>query len=181
MPILFFLLWPLLEFYVLVRVGIRFGAMNTIFALILAGVLGAGLARSQGKYVLAKMQNSLSQGQLPTRQALHGAFIFFAGVLFLIPGFISDIVAFLLILPGSRHLLVSWVSKRLSRNQGSMNMRVFSFGSGFGGNGFDFRSRSARPSNSSDGLNQDSVRDVSPKVIDVVPISVQETTDKKDR
>ena len=176
MALLLLLLLPVLEIYVLVKVGSRIGVINTIFALVAIGVIGAGLAKAQGRYIFNKLQTSLAKGETPANQVLHGILIFLAGVLFLIPGFVSDIVALVLVLPGTRHLVVAWMRKKMATQMSAGGFRVFTAGSfgtgGFGGFG---RGPFGPPPGShreGDDLGFGGEgRDVTPKVIDVTPIS----------
>lgn len=175
MPLLLLLLLPVLEIYVLVKVGARIGAMNTFFALVAIGVIGAGLARSQGRFIFNKLQTSLARGEMPTSEVLQGVLVFLAGVLFLIPGFVSDVAALFLVLPGTRHLIAGWMRRKMAAKMSAGGFRVFSagpFGSGaFGGFGTGpFRPSGPQPRDVDLDLDGEA-RDVTPKVIDVTPLS----------
>jgi UPF0716 protein FxsA len=175
MLLLIFLL-PVAEIWLLIEVASRYGVINTIFALVAFGVLGAGLARAQGLYILRNLQGTVSRGEVPTQQILQSVLVFIGGVLFIIPGFITDAVALLMVLPGSRHLLAYLLKKKIAKNIQSGRFQVFTASSGFGagfGTGFG---QSGPFGNSSQGP----VRDVTPlrigdsdaadAVIDVTPI-----------
>jgi UPF0716 protein FxsA len=168
--------FPILEIYVMIQVGGRIGLMNTLFALVAAGVLGSGLAKAQGRYIQRGLQENLAQGKMPTNQVIHGLLVFVAGVLFLLPGFVSDVIAILLLLPGSRHLIAAMIRHRLERQFSSGKFSIFTSmgGTGMGG-GFAYRGGfgkgSRRPSASASEEDLDFGRDVTPKVIDVTPIS----------
>jgi UPF0716 protein FxsA len=156
------LLFPFAEIYVLVKVVQRFGAVNTVFALLAFAVLGAGIARTQGRFIINNLRTTLAQGQMPTKNVLHGMFVFIGGLFFIFPGFLSKIVGAILVLPGSRHLVVAYVSQRLARkiNTGQFTgqFKVFTFGAGMPG----AQPYQPRPQ-------QDWTRDVTPKIIDVTP------------
>ena len=112
LPILFvlFTLVPILELTLLIKVGSQIGAIKTIILTILISVTGAWLARLQGFLVLQKIQNSLSQGIMPTEEMLDGMLILKGGILLLTPGFITDIIGLLMLFPVTR-----WLLKQLAR------------------------------------------------------------------
>ena len=112
LPILFvlFTLVPILELTLLIKVGSQIGAIKTIILTILISVTGAWLARLQGFLVLQKIQNSLSQGIMPTEEMLDGMLILTGGILLLTPGFITDIIGLLMLFPVTR-----WLLKQLAR------------------------------------------------------------------
>ena len=74
----------------------------TVFLCIATGVAGANLARSQGRAVLMKVQGELGAGRLPPRAMLEGMIIFASGLVLLTPGFITDVLGLLLLLPPTR-------------------------------------------------------------------------------
>lgn len=143
--LLLLLLVPVAEIYVLIQVGARIGFVNTIFALLVFGVLGAGLAKAQGRYLLRSLRESLNRGELPTFRVLQGVLVFVGGVLFLIPGFLTDLIGAFFVLPGPRHLIAAMIQRKLARQISSGRFKVYASG----------------PSD----------RDVTPKVIDITPIS----------
>lgn len=170
MPFLLILLLPVLEIYVLVKVGSSIGVVNTLFALLAIGVLGAGLAKTQGRYILSRLQANLSRGEVPTTQILQGVLVFIGGILFLIPGFITDVMGLLLVLPGTRHLIAAWMRKSMEKKMAGGQFKVFTSGPfGMGGFGGSFRTGPRGPAD--DYASSDEGRDVTPKVIDVTPIS----------
>jgi UPF0716 protein FxsA len=171
---LLFLSYLVLETYVFVQVWDRFGFVNTLFVLFVSAIFGIGLIRNQGRYVLQKMQASMARGLTPENQVLHSIFIFAAGVLFIVPGFISDVVGLLLLLPGSRHAVVAIFKRKLKQKMSSGgagspfggNFRVFTFG-----NKNHARREEPGPFHPNPTVTDEWARDVSPKVIDVTPIS----------
>lgn len=107
----FFLLLPFIEIWLLIKVGSAIGALPTILLLILAGVAGVFLLRHQGFVTLTRLQRSLNAGELPAQAMLEGALLVLAGLLFLIPGFFTDILGLLLVLPPTRYLLLKVLLK----------------------------------------------------------------------
>ncbi len=100
--VLLFLVLPILELYVIVQVAGGIGTLETIGLLIVVSVVGAWLVRREGTSVLRKIQVQLNQQQLPTKQIVDGGLIMFAGALMLTPGFITDAVGVLLLIPPTR-------------------------------------------------------------------------------
>ena len=111
--ILLFTILPALELYVLIKVGVHIGALNTILLVIVMGVVGAWLTRLQGFLVLQKAQNSLSQGVMPSEELIDGAMILAGGIALLTPGFISDIFGFLLLIPWTRAFIKFLLKQKL--------------------------------------------------------------------
>ncbi len=109
--LILFTVLPALELYVLIEVGGVIGAGNTILIIILTGVIGAYLARLQGFLTLQKIQNNVNQGQLPSEELMDGLMILVGGIVLLTPGFITDALGFLLLIPLSRNLIKLWVRK----------------------------------------------------------------------
>ena len=113
--VLLFTLLPAIELYVLIEVGSVIGASNTILIILLTGVVGAYLARLQGFLTLQKIQNSVNQGQLPNNELMDGLMILVGGIVLLTPGFITDIIGFLLLIPLSRNLIKIWAQKTFEK------------------------------------------------------------------
>jgi UPF0716 protein FxsA len=107
-----FLLVPLIEIYFLIQVGGLIGAAWTVFLVVATAVMGAGLLRWQGFNTLQRAQTSLAQGQLPAIAMLEGVALLFSGAMLLTPGFFTDAIGFLLLVPGIRQALI----KRLLLN-----------------------------------------------------------------
>lgn len=110
--LLIFLLLPVAEIYVLIKVGSVIGAVPTVALVVFTAVLGASLMRSQGLATLAKVKHSLDQGELPAGTLLEGAIILLAGALLLTPGFITDTIGFVCLVPPWRQRLVRWLLAR---------------------------------------------------------------------
>ncbi len=117
---LLFTIIPLIEIWVLIQVGQQIGAFDTIALIILSGIIGAFLARSQGFYIISKIQHELSQGQMPTESLTDGLIILVGAVLLITPGFVTDVMGFLLLVPQTRvfvkKLVMSQFKNYISRN-----------------------------------------------------------------
>jgi len=107
--LLFLLLFvgvPLLELYLLIQVGSVIGALPTIGLSILTAVIGTFLVRVQGFSVLLRVREMVDQGEVPAIEVLDGALLLIAGVMLLLPGFLTDALGFLLLVPPLRRLLI---------------------------------------------------------------------------
>jgi UPF0716 protein FxsA len=102
---LLFITVPLIELFLFLVIGQKIGILPTFAIILLTGVLGATLARSQGVKVLAKYQQSIAQGKLPHEAVIDGLLILIAGALLLTPGFLTDTMGFLLLAPPVRQIV----------------------------------------------------------------------------
>lgn len=118
MPILFFLLiaMPIIELLLLLEVGGRIGGLNTVLVVIATAVLGSYLLRREGVATLTSLQTKMNQGQMPLNEMAAGVAIAAGGALLLTPGFITDAIGLLLVLPGSRGALGHWLLKRMRQS-----------------------------------------------------------------
>lgn len=115
---LLFLVVPIAELYVIVQVAGGIGIPETILLLIGVSVVGAWLAKWQGIAVLYRVQSAVSAGRVPSRELLDGALIVFAGALMITPGFLSDCLAILLLLPPTRAPIREMVLRRIRAGGG---------------------------------------------------------------
>lgn len=102
---LLFICVPLVEIYFLIQVGQNIGALSTILLCILTAALGAILLRIQGMLTLMKAREKLRRGELPADNLLEGLILLVAGILLLTPGFVTDLVGFLCLIPSLRSVL----------------------------------------------------------------------------
>lgn len=107
--LLFFIVLPLVEIYVMVKVGGVIGAWPTVAWVVAAAVLGVVLIRLQGLLAWRRAGETLARGQLPAVELLEGVVVLIGGVLLLIPGFVSDAVGALCLLPPLRRRFVRWL------------------------------------------------------------------------
>src|SRR5690348_8895825 len=101
---LLFIVLPFLELAVILSVGGAIGVVPTIALLILVGVIGTWLCKREGMNVLRRINVALNEGQLPTKELIDGGLVLFAGALLVTPGFLTDVVGVLLLLPPTRAL-----------------------------------------------------------------------------
>lgn len=107
-----FILVPILELYLLIQVGSQIGALNTILLVLLTAGIGVALLRKQGLSTLQKVQTQMQHGEIPALSMVEGMLIFFAGALLLTPGFITDSIGFLLMIPPLRKVIGLWLLER---------------------------------------------------------------------
>lgn len=113
--LLLFIITPLIELIVLLEVGERIGAMNTIVVVILTGILGAYLTRMQGFNILIQIRQQLQNGQFPGDSLIEGVIILVGGLTLLTPGFITDALGFLCLIPPSRLFFRELIKKEISK------------------------------------------------------------------
>ncbi|MCQ4316938.1 membrane protein FxsA [Stutzerimonas zhaodongensis] len=110
--LLLFLLFPLAELALLIKVGSSVGVLPTILLLIISGMAGILLMRLAGFATAWRARERLAHGELPEREMLQGLMMAVAGGLLFLPGFLSDIVALLVLFPPSRKLFLGYVGRR---------------------------------------------------------------------
>ena len=113
--LLLFLVVPVAELAVIVQVAGSMGVLPTLGLLVLISVAGAWLVKREGLGALRRVQDNLARGELPTSDLVDGLLILFAGALLLTPGFVTDSVGFLLLLPPSRAVIRAVVLRRVAR------------------------------------------------------------------
>lgn len=107
-----FILVPILELYLLIKVGSHIGALNTILLVFLTAGIGVSLLRKQGLSTLQQVQSQMQHGEIPAQGMLEGMLLFFAGAFLLTPGFITDTIGFLLMIPPLRKGFALWLLER---------------------------------------------------------------------
>lgn len=129
---------PVLELYLLFQVGGEIGGFNTVLIVLITGVVGASLARSQGRAILSSVQTNLQQGNMPADSLIHGFLVLAGGLLLLTPGFITDIMGFCMVAPGTRHTIVAFLKRYIAAGIRRGNIRFGSFHVYSGANKQDF-------------------------------------------
>jgi len=133
-----FIVVPLAELIVIFEIGSRIGYLYTILTLIIISLAGAALAKRQGYAVVARIQDDVRQGRIPGDSLIDGALILAGALLLLTPGYITDTVGLLLLLPPVRLPVRRFVRRRLRLAVERRTVRVWSSGgpggpnSGFG-------------------------------------------------
>jgi UPF0716 protein FxsA len=110
-----FIVVPIVELYVILKVGDAIGAGWTILLLAADSVLGSVLLRSQGRTVWRRFNEALSTGRMPHREVMDGVLVIFGGAFLISPGFLTDTVGLMLLIPPTRALVRRFVVRRLGR------------------------------------------------------------------
>ena len=108
-----FTIIPIIEIFLLIEIGSMFGALTAVTLVILTGFLGAFLARMQGLQTLYRIQDSLSEGRMPSGELLDALLIVIAGLVLLTPGFLTDSAGFLLLIPATRNFIKYWLRRQI--------------------------------------------------------------------
>ena len=108
-----FIVVPLAELYVIIQVGQEIGALPTIAILLLDSILGSVLLRSQGREVWRRFNAAMAAGRVPHREIVDGVAVIAGGALLLTPGFLTDVVGLMLLLPPTRALVRRVLVRRL--------------------------------------------------------------------
>src|SRR5207249_3864564 len=111
---LVFLVMPLVELAVIIKIGAAVGVINTVGLLLLSSIVGAWLMKREGLGVLRRMQLAVNEGRVPGKELADGALILFGGALMVAPGFITDILGMLLLLPPVRAVVRAMVRRRIA-------------------------------------------------------------------
>jgi UPF0716 protein FxsA len=121
--LILFIALPIAEIYVIIQVGEWLGILPTLAILVLDGFVGAALARSQGRAAWARFNQALAEGRVPARETFDGAMIIVGGAFLLAPGFITDAIGLLLLLPPTRGVLRGVIA-RLARRRAAFTWTV---------------------------------------------------------
>jgi UPF0716 protein FxsA len=114
-----FVVVPILELMVIIQVGQSVGAWNTVILLVVDSLVGAWLVKHQGIGLLKKSQDRLRNGELPSDEIFSGVTVLFAGALMLTPGFLTDLVGLLLLVPPIRAVVLMIVRRKFRSRIGT--------------------------------------------------------------
>ena len=110
------ILIPIIEIYCFIKIGSEIGAISTVLLIFATAIIGIYYAKYEGLNTLKSGFRQLSKNETPTYEVISGAIIAFAALLLIIPGFITDLLGFLLIFPPSRNLLlVKFKNKNINK------------------------------------------------------------------
>ena len=105
---------PVIEIYLLIKIGSEIGAITTIFLIFITAIVGVYYAKYEGLNTLKSGFNQLKRNETPTYEMLSGAAIAFAALLLIIPGFATDLLGFLLIFPLTRKFIFNGLFKKFN-------------------------------------------------------------------
>jgi len=109
------ILIPIIEIYLFIKIGSQIGAFNTIFLIFITAIVGIYYAKYEGLNTFKSGFTQLLKNEIPAYELISGAAIAFAALLLIIPGFATDFVGFLLIIPFTRKILLTQFSKKISK------------------------------------------------------------------
>ncbi|MCH8819996.1 MAG: FxsA family protein [Acidobacteria bacterium] len=110
---LLFTVIPLVELYLLIRLGTYLGVLDTLAVVIATGIVGGLLARSQGLAVLNRIRMELEEGRIPAESLFDGVMILVAGILLITPGLRTDGLGLCLLIPWTRQVLKLWLQQKV--------------------------------------------------------------------
>ena len=111
------ILIPIVEIYLFIKIGSQIGAFSTIFLVFFTAVIGVYYARYEGINTLRSGMMQIIKNQIPAHELISGAAIAFAAVLLIIPGFATDLIGFLLIIPVTRKLILGKLNKKFENKE----------------------------------------------------------------
>ena len=115
------ILVPIIEIYLLIKIGSQIGAMTTILLIFTTAIVGIYYAKYEGLNTLKSGFSQITKNETPTYEVISGAAIAFAALLLIIPGFLTDIIGFLLIFPISRKIIFNLFAKRFVKKENKKN------------------------------------------------------------
>ena len=119
--VLFIIGIPLIEIYLMIKVGGMIGAFNTIFLIFFTAIAGIYFAKLAGLSTIRSGFNQLIKNEIPIYEIISGAALAFAALLLIIPGFLTDLIGFLLIIPVTRKLFISGISSKFKNKKVNNN------------------------------------------------------------
>jgi len=111
--ILLFTVVPIIELTLLIKVGQYIGAGYTVGIVVATGITGAYLAKLQGLLTLRRIQEEINQARMPAEKLFDGVLILCSGILLITPGFITDFIGFLGLIPFTRNLFKLWLKRKI--------------------------------------------------------------------
>ena len=112
---------PIVEIYLFIKIGAQIGAFNTILLIFITAITGIIYARYEGLNTLRSAYSQITKQETPAYEIISGAAIAFAALLLIVPGFATDIMGFLIILPFTRKLILRKISMKIKKKQSDKN------------------------------------------------------------
>ena len=119
--ILFIFGIPLIEIYLMIKIGSVIGAFNTIFLIFFTAITGVYFAKLEGLNTIRSGFNQLIKNEIPVYEIISGATLTFAAILLIIPGFLTDFIGFLLIVPITRKIFIKILSSKFNKKKINKN------------------------------------------------------------
>ena len=124
--IMLFTVVPIAELYLLIKVGGIIGTLETVFIVFVTGVVGAAMARSQGRQIWLNLQREMAEGKVPTNNLIGGMLVFGGGLLLLTPGFITDILGLSFVFPLTRWVWIRALKAHFARQISTGKVQFYS-------------------------------------------------------
>jgi len=125
--VLFIIGIPVIEIYLIIKVGGVIGALNTILLIFFTAITGIYFAKIAGLSTLRSGLNQLVKNEIPIYEIISGAALAFAALLLIVPGFLTDIIGFLLIIPITRKFFIKSISSKFNKKKENENIVEGSF------------------------------------------------------
>lgn len=130
-----FVIVPAIELYLLIKLGTMIGAAETFGIILLTGIVGSYLAKSQGLSVWNRLQSKLHTGSVPGQELIDGVIILLSGALLITPGVLTDVVGLLGLVPATRAVIRQFLKAKFTTGMMSGNVRFQGFGATIPNNG----------------------------------------------
>ena len=115
------ILIPVIEIYLLIKIGSQIGAITTIFMIFMTAIIGVYYAKYEGLNTLKSGFSQLNKNETPAYEVMSGAAIAFAALLLIVPGFVTDALGFLLIFPPTRKFIFNILAKKIKPRENKKN------------------------------------------------------------
>jgi len=123
--ILLFTIVPIAELLLLIRLAQVTSIWSTIGLVLFTGIVGAYLAKGQGRLILTKIRIELNEGRMPGEQLINGLCVLIGGALLLTPGIITDAIGFALVIPGTREIFKGYIKRKLQNMIQKGNVYIY--------------------------------------------------------
>ena len=130
--VILFTVIPILELLILIELGGHIGVLNTILLIFITGVVGAALAKSEGRQILMEIQKEMSFGRMPGDALISGLSVLLGGAMLITPGVFTDVVGFFLVIPFTRIFLIKLIKSQIKSMIKEGNVNVY-YGNSFHG------------------------------------------------
>lgn len=119
-----FTIMPLVELFILFKVADVTSTLTTILLVVLTGIAGGYLAKSEGRIIISKIKIELNNGKMPGNELINGLCVLVGGAFLLTPGIITDFLGFMLVMPGTRELFKGYIKKKFKNmlSKGDINI-----------------------------------------------------------
>ena len=122
--ILLFTIVPIVELFILIQIGNEIGVLNTVLIVFITGVVGAVLAKSEGRQIIGNIKKDMAMGKMPADELINGFCVLIGGAMLLTPGIITDVFGFSLVIPFTRIFLIKSIKLKIKTmiSEGTVNV-----------------------------------------------------------